>query len=145
MVEFINESNPNNEPRHYERTRHGHYEAKPQEKKMTHEHSPMPWTATEAVHDDDGDLVDHASVIDADGHEIAYMHNFVEHADSNAKVMAAGPELLELVIKLALCLNAEDGYAHSGTHYIRNNRIEPKGSFIELVTQAEAAIAKATR
>lgn len=44
-------------------------------------------------------------------------------------------ELLDVVRDLSLCLD-EHGQ-HQGTHYIRDGKIEPKGSFIALVQKAQ--------
>lgn len=47
-------------------------------------------------------------------------------------------ELLRIIKSLSLCLD-EYG-AHQGTHYIRDGKIEPKGSFIELVERARRVL-----
>ncbi len=49
-------------------------------------------------------------------------------------------EMEDVIKKLSLCLD-EYG-AHQGTHYIRNDKIEPKGSFIELVDRAQKITAR---
>lgn len=61
-----------------------------------------------------------------------------------ADMLAASPELLEIVRDLSLCL--DEDYHHQGTHYIRETEgvqsIEPKGSFIELVARARKVTEK---
>jgi len=50
-------------------------------------------------------------------------------------------ELLSVIKDLSLCL---DEYSqHQGTHYIRDGKIEPKGSFIALVERAKEITEKA--
>ena len=50
------------------------------------------------------------------------------------------PALEELARRLSLCLDEFGG--HQGTHYVRDGKIEPKGSFLALVEEARGLIGK---
>ena len=57
---------------------------------------------------------------------------------------APAPELLEILRRFALATNDGDDQAQ-GTHYIaKDGKIRCKGSFLALIEEARAAIAKAT-
>jgi len=64
--------------------------------------------------------------------------------EADARLIAAAPDLLEIVRLLTLATDEGDDKAQ-GTHYIdKAGVIRCKGSFLELIENARAAIAKAT-
>lgn len=112
-------------------------------------HTPGPWTVTE----DSGDVGDVSMAcqigIDAPGREDfdTYLATVVggdpDELKANAYLIAVAPDLLQIAQLLALATNEGDDFAQ-GTHYIdKQGAIRCKGSFLDLIEKARAAIAKA--
>lgn len=75
-----------------------------------------------------------------------HLYTSTEHAEAvaNACLIAAAPELLEVARLLTLATDEGDDAAQ-GTHYVdKAGRIRCKGSFLETIEKARAALAKAT-
>jgi hypothetical protein len=99
---------------------------------MSAQHTPGPWVAT-------------GNGIHAGTRCVATTHfEPWEQRATDARLIAAAPELLAVAELLALAANEHDDLA-SGTHYVdKAGRIRCKGSFLESIGRARAAIAKAT-
>jgi hypothetical protein len=61
---------------------------------------------------------------------------------ANARLIAAAPELADIVRELTLATDEGDDVAQ-GTHYVRDGKIHCKGSFLELIERARRVLADA--
>ena len=105
---------------------------------MSAAHTPGPWTVNMT-----GCLTSHGMPIITkyNGHLLAQL---AIKNEANARLIAAAPDLLDIAQRLALATNDGDDQAQ-GTHYIdKQGVIRCKGSFLALIEDARAAIAKAT-
>lgn len=69
--------------------------------------------------------------------------DFGNHAAANARLIAAAPELLALVERLALLTDEGDDHIKGAAYIDKAGVIRAKGSLLETIEQARAAIAKA--
>ena len=104
-------------------------------------HTAGPWTAFVAGKWD-------YTIRAADGSPVVRLSDYFGHSqderEANARLVATSPELLALVARLALATNEGDDQAQ-GTHYVdKQGLIRCKGSFLSLIEDARAAVAKAT-
>jgi hypothetical protein len=111
---------------------------------MTVKHTPAPWWTTDSGVRDRGGYICHTlSAQHYPGQEERFARETAERA-ANKALIAAAPDLLAVAQLLALATDEGDDLA-TGTHYVdKAGRIRCKGSFLDAIEKARAAIAKAT-
>ncbi|CAB4158526.1 hypothetical protein UFOVP707_10 [uncultured Caudovirales phage] len=108
---------------------------------MPDKHAPRPWhigdETSPLISDSSGRYIAQVLVYDESG-------SVLPDYDANARLMAAAPELLELVRRLALITDEGDDQIKGAAYIDRAGVIRAKGSLLETINLARAAIAKAT-